>query len=353
MSKRNNIDYHPDILGISWTPGNLILVGSRSWGGRIEYVLGNCIVNGTGEFIPAALFAPEGNRFGIMKMIMRMQLGSTVFDDGQFSAKDIKAYPLYIDDTTNLKIPYLVGQIFRLVEEKDVRMVVINRLQDIDCGIIDEGSREGELDATLKLLKALAESLSIIIIVTSKLSRHYVKNGGLPTVRDILDVTEAVAYCDQIILLHPFDPFMEKAKMILPLGHPYYDGKFDSLVLNVSLDREKRFFKKATELFEEESGTSEETPMYKWRPGPFEGECEFDFLDAGGMGWTVCVEPYKESDGTSFSIRVYNWASEETVFNEPICIKNLDSRKKYALKIIREKFPEVEIPVKEQSTDFV
>ena len=257
------MDYQPEILGMSWTPGNLILVGSRFWGGRIEYVLGNCIVNGPGEYIPVGLFAPVGNRFGIVKMLMRMQLGSTVFDEGQFSAKDIKEYPLFIDDTSNLTIPYLVGQIFRLVEEKDVRMIVINHLQDIDCGIMDEGSREGEMDATLRLLKALAESLSIIIIVTSDLSMHYVKNGGLPTVRDILDVTEAETHCDQIILLHPLNPFMEKVKMILPLGDLYDVGKKEGLVLNVSLDRDKRFFKKAEALFEEENDFFEEMPMYQ------------------------------------------------------------------------------------------
>lgn len=165
MSDRKYIDFQPEILGMNWTPGNLILVGSRSWGGRFEYVLGNCIVNGTGDQIPVALFAPKGNRHGIMRMLMRTQLGANVYDDGQFSAKDFKDYPLYIDDTSNLTIPYLVGQIFRFVEEKDVRMIVINRLQDIDCSIMDEGSREGELDETLRLLKALAESLGIVVIV--------------------------------------------------------------------------------------------------------------------------------------------------------------------------------------------
>lgn len=346
MSRRKHIDYRPKILGMSWTPGSLILVGSRCWGGRFEYVLGNCIVNGTAEHIPVALFSPGANRHGIMRMLMRMQLGAKVYDGGQFSAKDIKDYPLYIDDTSDLTIPYLVGQIFRYVEEKDVRMIIINHLQDIDGGILDEGSREGELDTTLRLLNALAKSLSIIIVVVSKMSRHYIKNGGLPTVRDILDVTEAEAHCDHIILLHPFDPFLEKTKMILPLGYPDYGREDGELIINVSLDRDKRFFKKAAAPIEEDEPDSEETPMYQWRPGPFEGECEFDFLDADGMGWTVCVEPYKESDGNNFSFRVYNWASEETVFNEPVRIKNLGSRKKYALKIVRERFPEVEIPEK-------
>lgn len=344
MSKRTFIDYIPEILGLSWAPGNLILVGSRSWGGRIEYVLGNCIVNGTGEFIPVGLFAPEGNRFGIMKMLMRMQLGSSVFDDGQFSAKDIKEYPLYIDDTSNLTIPYLVGQIFRLVEEKDVRMIVINRLQDIDCGIMDEGSREGEMDATLRLLKALAESLSIIIIVTSKLSRHYVKNRGLPTVRDILDVTEAEAHCDQIILLHPLDPFMEKVKMILPLGYPYNVGKKDELVLNVSLDRDKCFFKKAEALFEEDDESFEETPMYSWRPGNSGGEWCFEFIDAEGMGWTIILEPMAEDEDHYYQISIENWANGEELLDDYVVLDDIELIKAVALEKARKRFPEVEIP---------
>lgn len=344
MSKRKFIDYQPEILGMSWTPGNLILVGSRSWGGRIEYVLSNCIVNGTGEFIPVGLFTPEGNRFGIMKMLMRMQLGTTVFDDGQFSARDIKEYPLYIDDTSNLTIPYLIGQIFRLVEEKDVRMIVINRLQDIDCGIMDERSREGEMDATLRLLKALAESLSIIIIVTSKLSRHYVKNGGLPTVRDILDVTEAEAHCDQIILLHPLDPFLEKAKMILPLGYPYHVGEKEELVINVSLDRDKHFFKKAEAPFEEEEESFEETPMYHWRPGNSEREWAFEFMDAEGMGWTIMLEPMVEDEDHYYQISIKNWASEEELLDDYVHLDDIELIKTVALEKARKRFPEVEIP---------
>lgn len=348
MSDRKYIDSQPEILGMNWTPGNLILVGSRSWGGRFEYVLGNCIVNGTGDQIPVALFAPKGNRHGIMRMLMRTQLGANVYDDGQFSAKDFKDYPLYIDDTSNLTIPYLVGQIFRFVEEKDVRMIVINRLQDIDCGIMDEGSREGELDETLRLLKALAESLGIVVIVVSKLSRISIRKGIAPTVRDILDVTEAEEHCDQIILLHPLDPFVENAKMILPLGHPNYEREYGDLVINVSLDRDKRIFIKASAPIEEDMPISDETLMYQWHPGKSEGEWNFEFMDAEGMGWMVSLNAYEESDGNNFSVSVHNWAGDGTVLFEPARIENLDSRKSFALELVRKRFPEVEIPDKSE-----
>ena len=343
MNKRKHFDHRPSILGMTWTPGDLILVGSRSWGGRLEYVLGNCIVNGTGEEIPVALFTPKADRYAIMRMLMRTQLGSKVFDEGQFSAKDLKEYPLYIDNTSNLTIPYLVGQIFRFVEEKDVRMIVINRLQDIYCDIMDEGSREGELDAALRLLKALAESLSIVIIVVSKLSRSYIKKGGEPTVRDILEVTEAEEHCDQIILLHPLDPFLENAKMILPLGHPYCEGKCE-LVLNVSLDRDKHYFKKATALFEEKDDSFEDTPMYQWQPGLSEGEWTFEFMDAEGMGWNLILEPIVEEETHYYQISVQNWASEEDLLDDYVDLDDIELIKAIALEMARKRFPEVEIP---------
>ena len=61
MSKNKYIDYRPEIIGMEWTPGNLILVASRSWGGKSQYVLGNCIVAGTKEEIPVAYFLPDGD----------------------------------------------------------------------------------------------------------------------------------------------------------------------------------------------------------------------------------------------------------------------------------------------------
>ena len=106
-----------------------------------------------------------------------------------------------------------------------------------------------------------------------------------------LTITEILTL-GTFILLHPLDPFLENAKMILPLGHPYCEGKC-ALVLNVSMDRDKHYFKKATALFEEKDDSFEDTPMYQWHPGLSEGEWTFEFMDAEGMGWNF---PFSPSD---------------------------------------------------------
>lgn len=121
-----NEDFRPEILGMRWTPGDLILVGSCSYAWKTQYVLGNAIVNGTGEDIPVAIFSPRGESQNIMRTLMKMQLGDECFDNGQFSAKDLVDYPVYIDDTFHLTIAYLVERIFHFVEDKGIGMVVID-----------------------------------------------------------------------------------------------------------------------------------------------------------------------------------------------------------------------------------
>lgn len=237
-------DYRPNILGLDWAPGNLILVGSRAWGGRLQYVLGNCIVNGTKDEIPVAIFIPGRDRGELKKLLLRMQVGDSVYESGQITPKDLIDYPLYIDDTAPMTIAYLTGQIFRYVEEKNVGMVVIDLLQNIDGGIIDESTREGELNGILCILKALAETLGIVIVVISQLSRIIVKEHRMPKVRDLLDVTEAEEHCDQIILIHPLDPFVKEAMMILPFGSPNQYGRSEEQILSVSMDCNKHYFRK-------------------------------------------------------------------------------------------------------------
>lgn len=346
MSKNRNFSYSPEILGMSWTPGNLVLVGFRPSGGKFHYVLGNGVVLGTKEEIPVALFTARGDRQMIQRLLIRMQIGDEIYDNGQYSAKDYKDFPVYIDNTSHLTIAYLVNRIFYMVDEHGVQMVIVDSLQDVDGGLLDDSSKEKELNAVLRILKALAESMSIVIVVTSMLSDHVDRGNNQPTIWDILDVSEAEELCDQIIMIHPLIDRINQYKLILPLGHPDYDGEYGSLVLNVTMDLDKHYFKKATELFDEETSTVEETPMYKWYLGYSEEDWCFEFLDADGMGWTICLEPYKDSDGDTFSMIAINWAGLKIITNEPGRVVDIESRKKLALKIIRNNFPEVEIPEK-------
>lgn len=345
MKNRNNT-YTPEILGMDWWSGSLILVGAGPLEHKSLYVLGNIIVHGTKEEIPVALFAPRGNRYRIMRSLMRMQVGGKVFDFGQFSSNDFKDFPVYIDDSSHLTIASLVSQIFRLVEDKGVQAVIIDHLQDIDGSLLDKRTKEKELNAVLRLLKAMAESLEIVIVITAELSEYAHKEHRLPMIRDILDVSEAEEHCDQIILLKSlWFPHSEKYKMILPLGLPCQNKK-DGLVLNVILDTDKHYFKKATVPFEEEDCGYEDTPLYQWYPGNCKGDWNFEFLDSEGFAWLLTVEQHIDENDTYYQIAAHGRPDEEIVLDEIIDIDDIELIKAIALEKARERFPEVDIPDK-------
>ena len=91
MSKKKYNDYRPEIVGMEWTPGILILVASRSWGGKNQYVLGNCIVAGTKEEIPVAYFLPDGDSLRVAKALVRMQVGPQYISAGRWHRPDVPA----------------------------------------------------------------------------------------------------------------------------------------------------------------------------------------------------------------------------------------------------------------------
>lgn len=344
MSKRVFNDYHPKIIGLDWAPGNLILVASRSWGGKNQYVLGNCIVAGTKEEIPVAYFLPDGDSLRVAKALVRMQVGPQAFDSGQIMTEKLKELPLYLDDTPDMTIAYIINRLFHLAETKGIGMAVIDGMQDINTSQLDGGTRERELNSVLRLLKAMAEALGIVIIVKSSLSDYGCHQQEQPSARDILDVTEAKTICDQIILLHRVSIMSDYYKMILPLGHPFFKDDGREMVLNLVLDKDMGYFKKAESLYKEEDSQGLETPMYMWYQY---SECDdswhYEFLDEDGMGWQISLNHLNDSPSNEYHILFLSWSGEDFEL-DPVQFDTLEITKHYALDKAREHFPAVEIP---------
>ena len=347
MSKRVFNNYSPEIVGLDWTPGNLILVASRSWGGKNQYVLGNCIVAGTKDKIPVAYFLPDGDSLRVAKALVRMQVEPQSCDSGQIMTEKLKELPLFFDDTPDMTISYIVNRLFHLAETKGIGMAVIDGLQDINTSQLDGGTRERELNSVLRILKAMAEALGIVIIVKSSLSDYNFPQNELPTIRDILDVTEAKSFCDQIILFHLVDFLEDFHKMILPFGHPFFKDDGREMVLNLVLDKELGYFKKAESLYREVDSQALETPMYEWYRNTKYDNWYFEFLDSEGMGWKITITPSVESENNEYNIDADNWAGDHIniAMEEPG--EDMEKLKAFALREARRRFPAVEIPEKQ------
>ena len=339
MCKKKYNDYRPEIIGMEWIPGDLILVASSPWGGGSQYVLGNCIVAGTKEEIPVAYFLPDRDAMCIRKSLLRLQVGPQAFDSGQIKTENINELPLFFDDTPDMTIAYIVDRLFHLAETKEIGMAVVDGLQFLKTSQLDGGTKERELKV-LRILKVMAEALGIVIIVKSSL---YLQS-EFPTIRDLLNVTEAKSFCDQIILLNKVDFLENYYKMILPFGHPFFKDDGREMVLNLVLDVETGYFKKAEYLFPDEDTQVSETPMYEWYKENENNDWHFEFLDSEGMGWKITISHCAESENNEYDVDADNWAGEHIniAMEEPG--EDMEKLKLFALQETRRRFPAVEIP---------
>lgn len=337
--------FEPEILGVSWIPGELILVGAHE-SMRFQYVLGNCIVAGTKGLIPVAYFVPGGSTYRISKTMMGMIVGESVGDIEKDLLND-EPYPLYIDCSPHLTVEYLVERIFHMVKEHGVEMVVIDTLQDVDGSVFSARTKENEMTFILRILKNLADALNLVLIVTSQLSENVQWANETPQSKDILYVPFAEDLCNQIILIKSVCGVLEEAyQLILPKGFSFFDGEYGEMIINTVLDEEKGYFKKADKLFSNDVRTCHEDPMYNWYLSEADNIWEFGFLDASGMGCYLKLSPRAQADYNEYDISIdcLDGSHISIALSKPC--DNMDKLKAFALREARRRFPEVEIPEK-------
>lgn len=99
---------------------------------------------------------------------------------------------LYIDDTANVTIEYIEEQCKRLKQSKDIRFVVIDYLQLLNC--------HQDMKKVGTRLKALAEELNLTILVLSQLSRKLEKRKDKRPIITDLGKSKALADIVDIVM---------------------------------------------------------------------------------------------------------------------------------------------------------
>ena len=344
MNNDRQLDYKPDILGMQWNPGDLVLVAG-SVVARSIYINGNIIAKGTGTQIPVGLFSLGGDPGWRMDRIMRIRTSNMAGNE----SGDRMVPPLYIDDSPHMTISYLVSRIFHMTESNGVRMVIVHPLHSIDGSIFDNQSKEMEMNGILRVLKALAVSLKIMIVVSAKLSERCQEKDCLPTADDILYVTEAEKHSDQIILIHHvknLEHDIQCYKMILPVT-PYEGISSGGLVINAITDNEGYCFNRATTAFKVVENRVMEQPMYRWIKQGAGNYWKFSFLDSSFMGWDLLLDPFLLEDDSRYGrISICSWAGETIVLEEDAYCDDISFIKHKALELARRHFPDVDIQEK-------
>jgi replicative DNA helicase len=115
---------------------------------------------------------------------------------------EMSKYHIHIDDTAGLSINQFKGKAYKLKQQYDIQLIVVDYLQLMSGE--GKGTREQEISQVSRGLKKVAKELGIPIIALSQLSRAVETRGGdkRPQLSDLRESGAIEQDADIVIFLH-------------------------------------------------------------------------------------------------------------------------------------------------------
>ena len=221
---------HPGLSGVpsgfasldkvtqGWQPSDLIILAARPSVGKTAFVL-NVARNAAVQFHePVAIFSLEMPTIQLAKRLMTsesridaakirggVRLEPYEWTQLETQIAELAKAPLYIDDTPSLPVNEFRSKVKRLVNQKGVKLVIVDYLQLMQGPAELRGMREQEVAAISRTLKATAKELNVPIIALSQLSRDAVKRtggSGKPQLSDLRESGSIEQDADMVIFIH-------------------------------------------------------------------------------------------------------------------------------------------------------
>ena len=189
-------------------PSEFVVIAGKPAVGKTALALDIAYNTAVNCNIPVAFFSMEMPVISITKRLSLLMNGKYDVSLRLESELNPLAHaPLYIDDTQGLRVPDFRSKAEHLIEQKNVRLLIIDYLQlfsyrDRNNLTIEEVKEK--LDILLQSLKNLAASTGVPIIVCSQLSRFESKRIGdnWPRFSDLYDYDLFRKNADSMILIH-------------------------------------------------------------------------------------------------------------------------------------------------------
>ncbi|RKY86129.1 replicative DNA helicase [candidate division KSB1 bacterium] len=178
-----------DEMTSGFQKSDLVVIAGRPSMGKTALSLNIARNAAVEEKIPVAIFSLEMSNYQIaMRMLCsearidshRLRTGRLGEEDWQrlsMSAGVLAEAPIFIDDSATLNILELRAKARRFKAEKNIGMIIIDYLQLIQ-GPPNMESRQQEISAISRSLKALAKELEVPVVALSQLSRAVETRGG-------------------------------------------------------------------------------------------------------------------------------------------------------------------------------
>ena len=168
--------------------------------------------------IPCAMFSLEMSNQQLVQRLMvnvselsgeKWRSGQLApYEWGQLDKRVRQLYnaPIYIDDTPSLSVFELQTKARRLVREFGVQVIMIDYLQLMKASGLNINSRQEEVSAVSRALKALAKELNIPIIALSQLNRGVESREGIvgkrPQLSDLRESGAIEQDADIVCFIH-------------------------------------------------------------------------------------------------------------------------------------------------------
>jgi replicative DNA helicase len=204
--------------------GELIIIAARPSMGKTalalnlaeQMALGGHGAGTVGKQSPVGLFSLEMSKSAIVQRLLSARSGVSSqalrgghripdrdFRDLMLAAGELKEAPILIDDTPDLTVLNLRARARRMVQQHGVRAIMIDYLQLMSAPGAARESRQVEVSAISRGVKALARELNIPVICLSQLNRgSEMREGNRPRMSDLRESGSIEQDADVVILLH-------------------------------------------------------------------------------------------------------------------------------------------------------
>lgn len=221
------VDMDNMLLGLQ--PGELLILAARPSMGKTAMALNLAegVATGAAPYpgaphtrnVPVGFFSLEMSRSSVtLRMLCaKARVKSQDLRSGRrlskqdlhnlgVAADELKAAPIYIDDTPGLTILNLRARARRMVQQYGVRALFIDYLQLLTAPGAGRESRQMEVAAISRGVKALARELEVPIVCLSQLNRaSEQREGNRPRMSDLRESGSIEQDADVIMLLHRED----------------------------------------------------------------------------------------------------------------------------------------------------
>lgn len=195
--------------------GQMVIVAARPGAGKSTLAMDFCRAAAIHNNVAAAYFSLEMSGIELSMRLLSAETG--IFLDrmikGNLEPRDwqniaqtmerISKAPLLIDDAPNLTLGEIRAKAFRMKQQHNIGLIVIDYLQLLTSGGRTPESRQQEVSEFSRSIKLLAKELELPIIAVAQLNRDPEKrNDKRPQVSDLRESGSLEQDADVVLLIH-------------------------------------------------------------------------------------------------------------------------------------------------------